>query len=98
MSSIRRGLAITTMERQLALAIQMAATVAVSRLLTPSEIGVWGIAYATTTLLLGAREFATEAFLIQRPSLRREEAQAASTVMLLMSLLIVGVLYLLAPQ
>jgi O-antigen/teichoic acid export membrane protein len=97
MSSIRRGLAITTIERQFALAIQMVVAVVVSRLLTPAEIGVWGIAYATTTLLLGIREFATETFLIQRPTLGREETQAAFTVMLLVSVLIFCMIILLAP-
>jgi O-antigen/teichoic acid export membrane protein len=97
MSSIRRGLAITTFERQFAFAVQAAGAIVVSRLLTPAEIGVWGIAFAATTLLLGAREFATEMFLIQRPSLGREETQAVFTVMLVVSLFIVCVLSLWAP-
>ena len=98
MSSIRRGLAITTIERQLSLAIQIAVTVVVSRLLTPTEIGVWGIAFAATALLLSVREFGTETFLIQRASLRREEAQAAFSVMLFVGLLIFVLLNLLAPR
>ncbi|MDX2205193.1 MAG: oligosaccharide flippase family protein [Hyphomicrobiaceae bacterium] len=97
MSSVRRGLAITTIERQLALAIQMAVTVAVSRLLTPADIGVWGIAFAATNLLLGAREFATESFLIQRPGLSRDETRVAFTIMLLVTALISLTLALLAP-
>src|SRR5262245_2777276 len=97
MSSIRRALAITTVERQFALAIQVTVTVTVSRLLTPAEIGVWGVALAVTTLLLSAREITTETFLIQRPSLTREETQATFTVMLAAGLLIFGVLNLMAP-
>lgn len=97
MSSIRRGLAIATIERQLTLALQLIATIAVSRLLTPAEIGVWGIAFAFTSLLLGAREFTSETFLIQRHALNREETQAAFTVMLFMSLLILCIIYLFTP-
>src|SRR5262245_23519838 len=96
--SIRRGLAITTIERQLSLVIQIAVTVVLSRLLTPTEIGVWGIAYAATALLLAAREFATETFLIQRANLSREEAQAAFGVMLFVGLLVFSLLNLLAPR
>lgn len=97
MGSVRRGFAITTVERQLSFLIQMAVTIVVSRLLTPAEIGVWGVAMAATGLLLGLREFATETFLIQRPKLSREEVQAAFTLMLIVSFLIFSVLMLLAP-
>lgn len=97
MSSIRRSLVIMTLERYFAFAAQVAVTIVVSRILTPPEIGVWGIALAATTLLLSLREFATDTFLIQRPGLGREETQAAFTVMLAASLLIFGVLSLLAP-
>lgn len=97
MNSIRRGLAITTIERQFTLVLQLIATIVVSRLLTPAEIGVWGVAFAFTSLLLGAREFATETFLIQRHALNREETQAAFTVMLFLSLLISCIIFLLTP-
>jgi O-antigen/teichoic acid export membrane protein len=97
MISIKRSLAIATIDRYLGIAIQFAVTVAVSRLLTPSEIGVWAIALAVTGLLLSTREFATDVYLIRGPTLTREQTQAAFTVMLVISLLIFGVLNLSAP-
>ena len=97
MSSIRRALAITTVERYFAFALQVATTVVVSRLLTPAEIGVWGIALAAVMLLLGVREFASETFLIQRPNLTPEETQSAFSVILIAVLLIFSVLNLLGP-
>lgn len=97
MSSVRRGFAITTIERQLSFVIQIAFTIVISRLLTPAEVGVWGIAIATTGLLLGAREFASDTFLIQRANLSRDDTRAAFTLFLLVNLLVFFVLMLLAP-
>lgn len=64
MIGIRWALAVTTAERYLTLAIVFAMTIAVSRLLTPAEIGVWAIGLATATTFLAFREFTTGVFLI----------------------------------
>lgn len=97
MSGIRRALVVTTGERYINLAAVFAMTVAVSRLLTPAEIGVWAIGLAIATMLLAAREFTSGVFLIQQPDLTREDVRGAFTLMLLMSALIAGVLVLSAP-
>ena len=97
MSSIRRALAITTVERYFTIALQAGTTIVVSRLLTPAEIGLWGIAFATAMLLLSAREFASDMFLVQRPTLTREGVQVAFSVILTAGLLIFFVLNAMAP-
>ena len=97
MSSIRRALAITTVERYFTFAFQAGTTIVVSRLLTPAEIGLWGLAFATAMLLLSAREFANDMFLVQRPSLKPEDVQVAFSVILTAGLLIFVLLNVMAP-
>ena len=97
MNGIRRALAVTTGERYINLAATFAMTVTVSRLLTPSEVGVWAIGLAIATMLLGAREFTSGVFLVQKRDLVHEDVRGAFTAMLLMSALIAGVLAAGAP-
>jgi O-antigen/teichoic acid export membrane protein len=97
MTGIRWALAVSTTERYFNLTVSFATTLAVSRILTPAEIGVWAIGLATATAILAFREFTSGAFLIQRRILTREEVQGAFTAMLLMTATIATVLALGAP-
>jgi O-antigen/teichoic acid export membrane protein len=65
--------------------------------MTPGEIGVWAIGYATVTAILAAREFTSGVFLIQRKDLMPEEVQGAFTVMLAMSAAMAALLVVGAP-
>jgi O-antigen/teichoic acid export membrane protein len=98
MSRVRRALVVTTVERYLNLVTTVATTVVVSRLLTPAEIGAWAIGMAIANMAMGAREFATGNFLVQRPVLSREEIRGAFTVMLVVSTMLTLALIMLAPS
>jgi O-antigen/teichoic acid export membrane protein len=97
MSGIRWALVVTTAERYFNMAAHFAMTLAVSRLLTPAEIGIWAIGLAAATIILAAREFTTGVFLIQRAELKPGDVQGAFTAMLMMSAAIAAVLVLGAP-
>lgn len=97
MNGIRWALVLTTSERYFTLVVNFATIAVVSRLLTPSEIGVSVVGTSIATLAFSAREFAAATFLIQQPSLTREDVRGAFTVMLLLSGLISGAVALLAP-
>jgi O-antigen/teichoic acid export membrane protein len=97
MSRIKRALVVTTAERYVNLAATFITTIIVSRLLTPSEIGVWAIGMAIAVMATGAREFATGNFLVQQPVLTREDIRGAFTVMVVISTLIAASLAALAP-
>ncbi len=97
MIGIRRALLLTTAERYFTLAVNFMTVAAVSRLLTPEEIGVAVVGTSIAALAFSAREFATGTFLIQQPAMTREDVRGAFTVMLLLSLLIAGTIALLAP-
>ena len=65
-SVVRRAFAMAAGEQYVRLAINFASIAMVSRLLTPTEIGVSVIGTGIMAIALGLREFATSDFLIQR--------------------------------
>jgi len=97
MNSVRRALIYTTADRYFGLAVNFGLTMVVSRLLTPSEIGISVTGSAVVGLALSLREFSSTAFIVQRPNLSKEDVRAAFTVMLALTSLISGGLLLLAP-
>jgi O-antigen/teichoic acid export membrane protein len=94
---VRRALAMATGEQYSRLAIQFALIVVVSRLLTPTEIGVSVIGTGIMAIVLGLREFATSDFLIQREEVRRDDLRASFTVGFLLTLLITLAMFAIAP-
>lgn len=89
MSSIRRALALTTIDRYVMLVFNFGTIAIVSRLLTPQEIGFSYIGTAITGLALVVREFATANFLIQKPDLSVEDVKTSFTILLGVSLIMV---------
>ena len=69
MTGVKRALLLSTGERYFALASNFIVTAIVSRLLTPSEIGVSVIGMAIVGLAMAGREFASPNFLIQHRDL-----------------------------
>jgi len=98
MNSVRKALVYTTADRYFGLAVNFGLTMAVSRLLTPSEIGISVTGSAIVGLALSLREFSSTAFIVQRRNLSREDVRAAFTVMLALTSLISGGLLLFAPS
>jgi O-antigen/teichoic acid export membrane protein len=97
MTGVKRALLLSTGERYFALASNFIVTAIVSRLLTPSEIGVSVIGMAIVGLAMAGREFASPNFLIQRRDLDREHVRQAFTVMLVLVSAIAAALALTAP-
>ncbi|MGH6943333.1 MAG: oligosaccharide flippase family protein, partial [Geminicoccaceae bacterium] len=94
---VRRALAMAAGEQYLRLAISFVSIASVSRLLTPTEIGVSVIGLGITAIALGLREFATSDFLIQRPEVLRDDIRASFTVVFLLTALITAAMFALAP-
>jgi O-antigen/teichoic acid export membrane protein len=84
-------------EQYFRLAIQFASIAAISRLLTPTEIGVSVIGLGIMAIALGLREFATSDFLIQRPEVTQGDIRASFTVLFLLTVAISAAMFLLAP-
>jgi O-antigen/teichoic acid export membrane protein len=94
---VRRALAMAAGEQYFRLAIQFASIALVSRLLTPTEIGVSVIGTGIVAIALGLREFATSDFLIQRSEVTRDDIRASFTVVFLLTVLIAAGMFVLAP-
>lgn len=94
---IRRALAFTAAERYLGLLVKFLMLAAVSRLLTPEEIGVYVIGSGIATIALSLREFATAEYLIQRTTIARDDVRTSFTVLLGMTALISVFLLAIAP-
>ena len=98
MSGIRRAILLSTGERYFVLLANFATVAAVSRILTPAEIGVSVIGTAIVGVALAMREFASASFLIQRAELSRDDVRGAFAVMLVLTLATAAVITLLAPR
>jgi O-antigen/teichoic acid export membrane protein len=97
MAAFQRALLISTGERYFVLAMNFVRIAVVSRLLTPSEIGVSVIGMAIVSIAMSVREFASASFLIQHHDLGRQDIRGAFSVMLILTLAIIGALTLAAP-
>ena len=94
---VRRALAMATGEQYFRLVINFVSILIISRLLTPTEVGVSVIGLGIMTIALGLREFATSDFLIQRTEVMREDIRASFTVLFLLTALIGTAMFVLAP-
>ena len=86
-----------TGEQYLRLAINFISIAAISRLLTPTEIGVSVIGTGIVLIALGLREFATSDFLIQRPEITPADVRASFTIVFLLTALIAIAMFWVAP-
>ena len=98
MTVVRRALLLSTADRYFTYASNLIVAAAVSRILTPSEIGVSVIGMAILGIALSVREFASSSFLIQRELLTRADIRAAFSVMLFLTAIIAAVLLLATPS
>lgn len=85
MGSIRRSLALSALDSYLGLALQLASTVIISRILTPAETGVFAVAAVFAALATTFRDFGVAEFLIQEKQLTPQKIQAALAVNILVS-------------
>ncbi|MCH7344172.1 lipopolysaccharide biosynthesis protein [Pelomonas sp. CA6] len=80
MSTVRRSLVYTLADSYLGLALQLASTVILSRLLTPEQVGVFAIAAVFAALASTFRDFGVAEYLMQKDPLTEEHIRASTTV------------------
>lgn len=97
MFAFKRALMFSTADKYISLVCNFAAVAAVSRILTPQEIGISVVCMAVVGLAISAREFSSANFLIQRPELPPETIRAAFTVMLVFTVVIAVGITIFAP-
>ena len=94
--SLHRAILFSAADKYAAQILQIATIAIMSRLLTPSEIGLYMIASTIFLLADNLRTFGVGVYVVQAAELRREVLRAAFTVTLLLSLATVACLNLIA--
>lgn len=96
MKTLRRSLAYSAADSYIALVLQLAGTVVIARILTPEEIGIFGIAAVFTALASAFRNFGIVEYLIQEKNLTHDTIRVALGVNIVVSWTIGGMLFVLA--
>lgn len=93
MAELRRSLALSAAGSYVALVLQVASTVVLSRILTPAEVGVFAVAAVFSTLATTFRDFGIAEYLIQEKNLTTEKIRAAFAVNIIASWLMALLLF-----
>lgn len=85
------------LDSYLGVALQLASTVIVSRLLTPSEVGVFAIAAVFSSLASTFRDFGVAEYMIQERELNDRRIRAALAMNIIVSWLMAALLAVIGP-
>lgn len=96
MASVRKALALTVASNSTGILLQLIVIMVLSRLLTPSEIGVYAVAAVLSGLAGVLRDFGVGEYLIQEKDLTNEKIRAAITANLVVSWTVSAILQLAA--
>ncbi|MEX2519504.1 MAG: oligosaccharide flippase family protein [Paracoccaceae bacterium] len=89
---MRRAFFFANVEQYVVALVGLASIAAVSRLLTPAEIGLAAIGLGVSTIAFAAKEFASAEFLIQRRAIDGGDVSTAFTITAALSAVIVIIL------
>ncbi len=84
-TSVRRALSLSFVQQLVALVFSFGGITIISRLLTPSEVGVFSIAAGMVALIHMLRDFGVSEFVVQEPVLDRALVRTAFTVNLIIA-------------
>lgn len=95
--SVRRAFFVSTADRYVGIAVSLISLPIIARVMPTDEFGVAVIGQAISAIAISARDFASQTYLINRKELDRDSIRSFFTLMILSSLLISGIIMLLAP-
>ncbi len=93
LSSVRRSLAFSLADSYVGVALQLASTLLISRLLTPTEIGIFAVAAVLAALASTFRDFGVAEYLIQEKNLTDDKIRSAFAANIAVSWLMAGALF-----
>lgn len=96
MTSVRKALALTVASNGTGILLQLIVIMVLSRLLTPAEVGIYGVAAVLTGLAGVLRDFGVGEYLIQEKELTEQKIRAAITANILVSWSVSAILLLAA--
>ena len=85
MSSVRRSLSYSLADSYVGVGLQLVSTIIISRILTPTDIGIYAVAAAMAALASTFRDFGVAEYLIQEKDLTTAKIQAAFAANLIVS-------------
>lgn len=97
MPSIRRSLVLSFARQYTSLLFTIPTVMILSRLLTPSQVGVYSVGAATVTLVQMLRDFGVSQYLVQAHSLDDAVARSAFTVNLLIAWALALIIFVASP-
>ena len=97
MTDVRRSFLLSFADNYLAIALQIASTVVIARLLTPAEVGVFAIAAVFSALASSFRDFGFAEYLIQARDLDHAKIRAALGMNIIVSWAMAATLFFAAP-
>ncbi len=97
MTSVRRALAISFIERYALIVISLASNILLARLLTPTEIGLYSVSLAAIGIAQVLRDFGIGTYLIQETNLTKKSIGTAFCLSLFLGLTLFGLCYSCAP-
>ncbi len=97
MTSVRRALALSFIERYALIAISLLSNILLARLLTPKEIGIYSVSLAVVGIAQVLRDFGIGNFLIQEKQLKETHISTAFGISLLIGGGLFVITYFLAP-
>lgn len=84
MTTVRRALAISFIERYALIALSLASNILIARLLSPKEIGLYSVSLAAIGIAQVLRDFGVGGYLIQEKNLTEAHIRSAFGISLLM--------------
>ena len=97
MTSVHRALALSVAERYLLIALSLASSILLARLLTPEEIGIYSVSLAVIGIAQVLRDFGVGNFLIQVKDLTEEHIRTAFGISLVIGGTLFMAIYFVAP-
>lgn len=97
MTSVRRALAISFIERYALIVLSLASNILLARLLTPTEIGLYSVSLAAIGIAQVLRDFGIGTYLIQEKNLTDKSIGTAFGLSLFLGITLFGLCYFFAP-
>lgn len=93
MGSVRRSIYFSLADNYLGMTLQLAASLIIARLLTPTEIGIFAVAAVLTYLASAFRDFGVAEYLIQEKELSNDKIRSALAANIGISWLMAAILF-----
>lgn len=95
--SVRRSLVLSFARQYTTLLFAVPTVMILSRLLTPTQVGVYSVAAATTTMIHMLRDFGVSEYLVQEKDLNDAVARSAFTINLIIAWALAVILFVSSP-